>query len=165
MSTYEFWVLIIAVVALAISVVSAWYSKRSGCEAKRSADAAQAAHRLQLEPYVIAYAGTRKEQTQLRVRDRNAVCVENKGNGPAFNVVATIGCRLADGTDKRLELTYAALRPGERQEAVDGVPWEGQFEVWGVIECTDQGGNRYCLECARGQTTWAKVVCSPGGAT
>ena len=141
------------------AVVSASASKKSADQAERSADVAVSSYKLQLQPYVIALAATKRVPVPhtSQFRDVNAVYLENRGTGVACEITAKLSIGPADGgPEKPSDYEVAVLRPGDRQE-IGPVQATDRLEVWGRVSFYNAEREPTVLECSRGEKTWREV--------
>jgi hypothetical protein len=161
MTTYEAWsigisggALVVAAIAVIWSIINRGDSKRSADQARRSADISERSFILGLKPALVVTLAQKRQIAPMRPqgRDANALYLESKGSGIAFDIRAELHV-CSGGNEFPFGFPLLALRPGQSHE-VRGVPWTGELEVWGKVVYRDAENTPYCTEKARGEGDW-----------
>ena len=146
-----------------VAVGGAWIARRSAQSARESAAAAErsaatseAAHKLALQPYVVAEVVRRTRVVGPTERTPAEIVLVNRGNGLALNVAANLSMTHG-GADTRLQVSpCSALGKGD-EHVVPGMPSTGSVELWGEVTCQDAEGGAYRVGKAKGEETWRPV--------
>ena len=143
------------------AVLSASASKKSADQSERSADVAVSSYKLQLRPHVMPVAAPRwvPIPQSSGLREEIAVCLENRGTGPAYQITAKLKLgRAGKRNETTCDREVAALRPGDREEIhcdKSGAP--GRLEVWGTVSFYNAEREPTVLQCSRGEKPWREV--------
>ena len=168
MTTYAWCSVMVSLLALVIAIVAVILSKRSAdasvssaAQAKRSADLSERSFHLGLKPLVVVTVAQKRQPYPVRPyeRDVNALYLESKGLGIAFDIRAELQVG-SDETILPFDLSLLALRPGDSHEVGTDtvtVPPTGKLEVWGKVAYRDAEKRPYGIEKARDGADWRCV--------